>query len=234
MFAYCLADFFNLSLWPSGRPPGYPDVRDGLADLVSASLEAAPSAREVTYRLYGGWNGEVPETRVALRELTERAVRHTPKRIASTRLRFQLAEAPLWDSSLRLLRTVRKIRHSHIAATLSASENCPQHEDCSFDYLKQWCGGSCPETDCPVSLAEVASGFHQKMVDTLLTADALTIARDALAQLVMIASDDEDMVPAMLALKESEVDTIHLTRRGGYPVYYSEILIRDGVAIYGW
>ena len=35
MFVYCLADFFNLRLWPTGRPATFADIRDGLDDSGS-------------------------------------------------------------------------------------------------------------------------------------------------------------------------------------------------------
>lgn len=67
MHAYCLADLFNLDLWPTGRRPSFADVRFGLERLTEEVLATVPAAREVTARLYDGWEGDVPATQHDLR-----------------------------------------------------------------------------------------------------------------------------------------------------------------------
>ena len=108
MYALCLADFFNLDLWPSGRSPNQADLATGFSSLASAALTAAPLVRDLTIRLYGGWHGDVRRTRVHIRPLTTRAIQHVPHNIAGLRFRFELAETPVWDRSLQLLGTVRR------------------------------------------------------------------------------------------------------------------------------
>lgn len=234
MFGYCLADFFNLGLWPIGRPANHADIRDGLDDLVRACFAAGPSMREITVRLYGGWNGPVPESRVTLRDLTESVLRNTPMRLGRTRLRFQLAETPIWDKSLRLLRTVRHSGVRHIHASISVPDDCPNGGHCSLVSFKAWCVGACPDPSCSVALGDVATRHRQKMVDTLMTADALTIAHEGMADVVLVATDDSDLLPGLLALKDSDLQAIHLTRSGHTGGYYRGILERDGVLIHQW
>lgn len=75
------------------------------------------------------------------------------------------------------------------------------------------------------------------MVDTLLTADALTIVGDAIADTVILVSDDDDMLPALLALAASEIQLIHLRRqwRNTHAArYYHEILVQHGTIIRNW
>lgn len=50
------------------------------------------------------------------------------------------------------------------------------------------------------------------MIDTLLTADAMTIRYEELADAVVLASDDDDLIPAMLALAASGVGTFDQTQ----------------------
>ena len=76
------------------------------------------------------------------------------------------------------------------------------------------------------------------MVDTLLTADAVTIISEDLADTVVLASDDDDMLPALLALAMSDIALIHLRRQGNGPArsrdYYGQILRREGATIRTW
>ena len=72
------------------------------------------------------------------------------------------------------------------------------------------------------------------MVDTLITADALVIARDQLADVVILASDDADMIPALLALSVSPLQVVHLIRSKPSTNYYRGILEREGLTIHEW
>ena len=213
MIAYCLADLFNLSLWPHGRSPNYADIREGIEDLINEALCAVPSARELTIRLYGGWHGSGSQQVLDLPQMVARTLRHFPRRVKHQRLRLQMADHPIWDSSIRLLSSVRKSRVTHVPVHFADPNDCKNSTCCTLDTLCSWFRGACPERDCPVQLTDIASQIRQKMVDTLLTADALTIAGDEIADIVILASDDDDMVPALLALAASRVNLVHLRRR---------------------
>jgi hypothetical protein len=236
VIAYCLADFFNLRLWPMGREVRFPDVRDGLDELVDACLRAAPEAREITFRLYGGWHGDVPQSRVSLRDLTAKVVRQMALRAGSTRLRCELAESPAWDKSMRLLRTVREVRLNYVTARLEEPPSCIHAggTSCSITVLGRWCSGRCPEPTCSVRLRDVAHTHRQKMVDTLMTADAVYLGRDDGVDMLIIASDDDDMLPALLALTTSSQKIIKMSRSNGPADYYRGILERDGITFYAW
>ena len=234
MIAYCLADFFNLQLLPTGREPNKADVRDGVDELVMAATQVMGSANEITVRLYGGWNGDPPHSRVPLREMTEQVLRSYPGRRGPVRLRLQLAEAPVLDPSLRLLRSRRRIHYPQFLASIEVPAACPHQGNCTLKSLRSWSRGHCPDLSCGVQLGDVASGYRQKMVDTLLTADALAIAHEQLADVILIASDDDDMLPAILALKNRSLRTVCLRRRPLSSHYYAGILERDGVTTHQW
>lgn len=237
MQAYCLADFFNLQLWRGGQAPTYADVRDGLNELVAASLagidDAGLRASELVVRLYGGWHGDSPSDRVALRELTSAAIGGF-SRHGSTRLRLQLAEAPVWDPSIRLLRSLRRVTMKPMGGMISTPSTCPHNGACSLKDLSAWWKGKCPNSACRAKLVDVASANRQKMVDTLLTADALTIARDGLAEIFVIASDDDDLLPALLSLTTSDMRVIRLRRDATRDAYYDGILEMQGLWTHTW
>ena len=234
MHAYCLADLFNLDLWPTGHPPHFGDVRLGLERLTEQVLATVPSAREVTTRLYGGWNGDVPATQRDLRPMVSRAVADMPRRLGRQMLRMELAESPVWDRNIPIRESVRLKRSRRLKTKVESAPHCVLGTDgCSLLSFKSWCAGQCPEPRCPVHLRDVASRYAQKMIDTLLTADAMAIRYERLADAVVLASDDDDMIPAMLALAGSGLVLIHLTKHKTRN-FYREALEQMGARIHEW
>ena len=234
MRAYCLADLFNLDLWPTGRRPGFADVRFGLERLTDRVLTTVPSAREVTTRLYGGWSGDMPPTQRDLRPMVRRAVASMPRRAGRQVFRLELAEAPVWDRNVPIRNSVRHVRSRRLKTQVENASGCLLGPDrCSLSSFKSWCVGRCPESGCPVHLQDVASRYAQKMIDTLLTADAMAIRYERLADAVVLASDDDDMIPAMLALAASDVSLVHLTKRKRRS-FYRDVLEREGARIHEW
>ena len=236
MIAYLLADVFNLGLWPGHRPPVYPEVLDGLRELVDQANSAIPSAGEITIRLYGGWHRETLDTRVDVRHMMNRAIANIPRRCGAQRIRTQLADHPVWDPTTPLLRSLREAPLTRVNARLTRSEHCASPASCTFEALRSWCRGRCPERGCPVKLRHVSRQTRQKMVDTLLTADAMAIIQERLAQAVVLASDDGDMVPALLALSASDVALTHLRRRvaDGPATIYDPVFHEAGTHIRSW
>ncbi len=72
------------------------------------------------------------------------------------------------------------------------------------------------------------------MVDTLLATDAMTIARQGLADLLVIASDDDDMIPVLLTLGSLDLATARLKRDRSADSYYDELLEAEGIQTLLW
>lgn len=234
MRAYCLADLFNLDLWPTGRRPGFSDVRVGLDQLTKQVLATVPSAQKVTTRLYGGWHGDVPPSLRDLRQMVSRVATEMPRRLGRQAFRLELAESPVRDHDVPIRRSVRIVHSRRLKMNVDHDPGCVRGPGrCSLSAFESWCAGRCPETGCPVRLREVASRYSQKMIDTLLTADAMAIRYERLADTVVLASDDDDLIPAMLALAASDVALVHLTRRKT-PSFYRGVLEREGASIHEW
>ncbi len=236
MIAYCLADVFNLELWPRHRLPVQLAVEDGLRDLVGQVNSAVPSATEVTIRLYGGWHRETLKAPVDIRHMMERAIENNPKRYRAQRIRVQLADHPIWDPGTPLLRSLRDSPLMRVHAQVTPSKQCFSPATCTSEALRSWCTGTCPESRCPVTLRQIAHRTRQKMVDTLLTADAMAIIKDRLAHAVVLASDDSDMIPALLALSASDIQLTHLRRHvaGGSVGMYDSVFDETGTHIRNW
>ncbi len=237
MLAHCLADFFNLKLWDRGRPPTFADIRAGLEDLLTSTLDALDTAHlpvtELQLRLYGGWYGDDLDTRVPLREVTAAVVTGFPRR-TRPRIRINLAETPVWDKSLRMLRTIRSVPLKSPGGRLIPPPNCALATGCTIPSLASWWAGRCPEPSCGVKLNELGTVSRQKMVDTLFTADALSLMFDPDTDIIILASDDDDMLPAMLALGASTKYGIRLRRSASQDSYYDGILDLQGLHTYSW
>ncbi|MXW18661.1 MAG: NYN domain-containing protein [Gemmatimonadetes bacterium] len=239
MIAYCLADLFNLGLWPSGRRPSYADVRDGISDLLGQVVGSLPSASEITIRLYGGWHRRASDPPVDTRLMVARAIDQAPKRQATHRLRLQLADRPVSTPAPLMLGTLRTSSLRRVPTDVTPSTDCAHSDDCTLSAFRSWASGSCPRSACAVRLRDVAEQHRQKMVDTLLTADAMTIAHRRMAHAIVIASDDDDMVPALLALVPTRVQVACLRRsrphlRHPSSSYYPDILNAEGVTMRHW
>ena len=239
MIAYCLADLFNLSLWPRGRPPNYADVRDGISDFLGQVVGALPAATEITLRLYGGWHYRTAHTPVDVRLMVARAIDQLPKRQATHRLRLQLADRPVSNPAPLMLGTLRASSLPRVRADITPSPHCIQAGDCTLSAFCSWASGNCPHSACAVRLRDVAEQHRQKMVDTLLTADAMTIAHRQMAHAIVIASDDDDMVPALLALIPTPLHVACIRRsrprlRYRSSSYYPDILESEGVTVHHW
>lgn len=238
MTAVCLADLFNLDLWSRGRIPTYADVRDGILELVDASLKAIsvaghPQPTELLLRFYGAWLGPSLDDPAPLRDVAA-AVIGSLRGGGRPRLRFQLADSPIWDPSIRLLRSARSSPLKPPAYSLAAPSTCPHQGACSVTLLTSWFRKGCPDAACSVTLGQLGTIQRQKMVDTLLTADALALAHNGRANLLLLASDDDDMIPALLALSVSTVPTIHLRRKATLDGYYAGILTLKGLPTITW
>jgi hypothetical protein len=72
------------------------------------------------------------------------------------------------------------------------------------------------------------------MVDTLLTADAIAIARDRMADALILASDDSDMYPALFSAATSDVRVLGLRRNGVIDPYYDGLFEMRGITLHTW
>lgn len=235
-FAHCLADFYNLDLAPTGRPPNAADIRDGIFELARATNAAAASIgrtiTDLTIRLYGGWHeenlGSTPH-----RVLLSAALRSFPRRVGG-RLRIQIAESGIALPHLRLTDTVRQAAPVGRFRTRRVREFCVRGKDCRANDLMRWLDGSCPADGCATSLDLVLQHRHQKAVDTLLTADAVHLAHSGETDLILVASDDDDFLPALLTARATGLEVISMLRRNPERVRYAPLLEDAGVAIYHW
>lgn len=235
VYVYCLVDLFNLQLWRSGKDPRKPDLLAGIDSLAQAVLRShtSNSLREITLRFYGGWHDDETGASTSVRNILASAIRNAPRRIG-TRIRFEIAEAPLSHPYLTIPGTVRRARLPRLTLVAKSAANCCNFSTCGARHLTDWANGRCPEKDCSVKTEEVIFAKTQKMVDTMLAADAVFIAAEDRADCLVVASDDDDMLPALLTVRHFGKPLVLLTRRSIDRQRYDPILDSQGIRTSRW
>ena len=178
--------------------------RRGLFDLVSTMLttlpeDAMPDNSIADIRLYGGWYERDRLTSLAQdlqAEIAQRfpAVLRVSGRPNGRRIRavVGLARSLLIRPDADLLSTFRHRRGApRLLSNVAPASNCAAPNKCALSSLHTALKRPrCPEPACHVKLREVFSQPHQKLVDTMLTADAIFVARSQ-AKIAIVTNDDD-------------------------------------------
>lgn len=158
-------------------------------------------------RLYGGWLADGQLSRkgneIAAVSTSEPLLpaRHPDRREVlrgSIELVRSMMHTPSFEPStyeeLRGPRRVQLSRGGGFDACALDGPGCPAH--LARKFTKAW-NASCPTEGCEVSADHAFVRQRQKMVDTMLTCDALS-ARSAGYETLAVVSCDADLVPASL------------------------------------
>jgi hypothetical protein len=92
----------------------------------------------------------------------------------------------------------------------------------------------CPQPTCSVTNAEAFFYTEQKMVDTLLACDLIYLAQERPAEWVVVASDDWDLLPPLVAASGSSRRVSLVRRNTERAQPYDAKLESLGVAIVNW
>lgn len=180
----------------------YRDVFDEMVGGVVSKLRKPGMRAEFSFRFYGGWFESVSGDPTDLHNMVVQCISAHPRQLSGQRLNFNIAYAPLFRGEMRFEATLRteawnrpegKVSDLATCMRATGSDRCP-----AVQTLKCWIRGKCPESDCPGLLRDVASRRGQKLVDTLLVADAVIAGSSGLYDQVVILSADEDLLPGLL------------------------------------
>lgn len=169
----------------------------------------------IEIRLYGGWYEETSLTKQAStvqQYLHEVQVfpKVTSERVinGSIELAATLHEIPdfVWGHTYKESAGIPRIRVNHEIVDDVCSENrnhCPKYILYKFTRKK---GKSCGVEGCINLHKNVFKGAQQKMVDTLMACDIISISEDDRVKGVLVVSDDQDHFPslALAATKKSK------------------------------
>lgn len=215
----------------------YVSVFDDMVASVVSAIRTNGERSEFQFRLYGGWFESSSGDPTELHNIVVQCVNRHPRQISGQRLQFEIAYAPLFRGDLRFEATLRteawtrpegKVNARAICKMSGASSRCQ-----AIDELSCWVRGNCPVQGCSGRLQHVASRRGQKLVDTLLVADAVIAGISEQFDQVVVLSADEDMLPGLL-FQCGEKCTLALARLNYSSSVgrYDQMLHSQGVKIY--
>lgn len=210
-----------------------PERSRGLVYLVERIIQAATSLRSATsnrvnLRLYGGWyDGNVPSRRA--QALSAEVFRDFPRPVtlpgaamASFNVNLELAYSLQIDPGRHLWHTYRRYGYvADIACRPPVAAGCV-NAACPLTAMQAFISTrTCPEAGCTVTTADIITRPQQKLVDTMLTADAIYLAQND-PRLLCIVSSDDDLWPAIRTAVMLSRPIVHLHTTGHRtPSYYS-------------
>ena len=185
--------------------------RRGLVDLLSISLvklpaNVLPDNTLVSTRLYGGWYEQDRLTALA------ETLRSEIDQQFPTVLRFadqgrqrriravvDLARSLLIKPNNNLLNTFRSRREGlRFNRTSGPYPGCSMPDHCLMSVLGPWVSRrSCPAVTCDAKLRDIFVRRGQKLVDTMLTADAIFMASSQSNITLVVVTNDDDLWPAI-------------------------------------
>jgi hypothetical protein len=204
--------------------------------IDTAVCRVIPGTTEMNIRLYGGWyatNGLSRKGTLLAQEISANfpiirsgsgggTRRHIHCSIAAS---LVAAHALVLHATLRTRRGVRKVRcPTHPA-------NCADPSTCTVGAVLGWATGQCPNPTCTITSRDAFLFDEQKLVDTLLCCDLITLTQSNTPQSVILLSEDDDFIPALLlgGLRSNYV--WHLRTRAGRSRMYDSHLMQIGINI---
>jgi hypothetical protein len=228
MRAHIFIDYDNVPL--RLRSPG---LRSLAGRLRLVTLARYPSITQLDLRLYGGWYDDQGLTREGTR-LTQEIFGNFPDVISiggriRLRVNASIASAPINTPGDLLGHTFRERGGIRSRLRFIPSNRCLNPQTCNAPLLARWSRGSCPTSGCGVQAREVFTYHEQKLVDTLLCCDLLSIVFTAPNEPVFLLSDDDDMVPAILLRANLGAPTHKIEIQPARTSRYQNVLLQRGV-----
>jgi hypothetical protein len=234
---FVLVDFANVADLPKGREARYKDVEDALTEIVRKAVAAAKTLAQapssLRFRLYGGWDENDRAT--FLGDLVAASIRKNSFGRRSMSVQLELASSLLEWPSWRLQNTVRLSPGLPWFRTRTNHPSCPRSsgDSCSLSLVERWQRGHCPDSSCSLEPDQVFSKRRQKLVDSAITCDAIYLARREPESWLIIATDDDDLIPGLVSASTMCRRVAQLARRS-HGDYYDKFLSRAGVSLLSW
>lgn len=243
---FALVDYDN-QLSPSfasgnsvGRPPNQRDHDDALealkANLSKHTTSTYRTFHELRVRLYGGWtsDGLGNQTDAAVM-LAQALAGGRSTRIGRVRLFVELAFALITSPHAQLYRTLRLAPWRGARLQTSFPAACLDGASCkNIASLKSWFKNKCSKAPtCRVRASDFVMQRAQKLVDTMLVADAIGLCSQH--KHTIIVSRDDDVVPGALVGKAlgGNVSIVRYGRKS-IPGDYDNILSAYGIDLYDY
>lgn len=214
-FMTILVDYDNLT--ETQRRLGLSLVAERILDRISKSKVML--GNNAHFRLYGGWY-EGPNLSRRAQSLSAEIQRDFPKMISvgsgSVHVTTELALSLDVDPTTHFHHTFRKQ-----SPPLDVRCHDPKLRGCTAGSCailptQQFLGsGKCPEPSCGLRVEDLLFRSSQKLVDTMLTADLLSVANREIEPIAVVSSDD-DLWPGLYGVLCTGHAAVQIhTRPGG-------------------
>jgi hypothetical protein len=207
----------------------------GLAWRIDAGVRGAlQGIQDIHIRLYGGWY-DAGGLSNAGTTLTQEIGNNFPIVTSSGgsisgRVHCEIASSLVGAKGDVFLFTMRKRRGMRSRLTGQKPPHCLNPAACTIDAVVAWSKGSCPVAGCPVESLDAFTYTEQKLTDTLLCADVLSLAGGVQPPPVFVVSDDDDMTPPILLAAKSGAKICHV-RSSANAKFYDGLLRQNNVQL---
>jgi len=189
------------------------DLELAFSEIVNLCETKFSEFDRVDIRLYGGWYYETTLTKQAstIQQLLYNVsvfpkVQGGKAIQGSIEMIAELYDIPdfTWGYTHKETDGIKRVRINHECVDTVCKENrpiCPKFILYKFTDKKD---KHCPVSGCANLQKNVFKGIEQKMVDTLIACDILSIADDENVKGILVISDDQDHLPSLALAKEKQ------------------------------
>lgn len=218
--------------------------RRGLQHLVTRLLDGVGTTwclgeRSMHCRLYGGWFDGERLSKGAERlahemhnEFPQRMRVSDGSRVVRMRVTMEFARSLIVDTVSLTHTYRRRSMPTGLMCVDPPFRKCAHPTTCAIDGLAPFVNESmCPHPRCEVTPRNVLRRSEQKLVDSMLVVDLVTLGQ-TVSELIVLVSSDDDMWPGLRAALLHNARVLHVSARTP-PQYqslttqgYSRITIR--------
>lgn len=225
---HALVDYFNVAGLPSHRPPRFSDHLQAVERIAAAITATArrlnPQPRTLRLRLYGGWHDEASDDLTEARQALGAIGRKHYPTPPPLRVFVQPADSLMASPRHNLHHTLRFWRGFGPFRTM-IPRDCAFRDSCAVEALHDWRSGRCPHRPlCPAAARDAVFAERQKMVDTAMVADTIHFARHFPRSWVAVVSNDDDVVPGLIAAAGDHQRLLLFTLDRSQPSSYASLL----------
>lgn len=219
-YVYMLVDYDNVEEL---------NRRRGLVDLVEKMLDKLPESVTpnnaiISVRLYGGWYERDRPTALA-QDLQSEIAQQFPTviqlegKINLRRIRtiVELARSLLICPGNDLFNTLRHRRGTpRFRSAQLPYDNCAKPQNCALSELERILRApKCPAETCITKLQDVFTLPQQKLVDTMITSDAIFVAHSLTTTKLVVVTNDDDLWPGICTAGHIGAAIYHIHPRRG-------------------
>lgn len=230
MQAHALVDFHNLP--HSLKGGSVESLARAIDGLVTSQY---PAVDDVNIRLYGGWFDDHGLSRDGTR-LSQEVGKAFPLTLIGLggRMRYVRCEiaSSLVDSRADIFPAT--VRHRHGLERYLRDPHpsgCVDQPNCTVSVVMRWSRKGCPTSGCPVKSFDAFRCMQQKLVDTLICCDLLSLGVPDPGTSVFLISDDDDFVPALVMAGLKGAAVWHVRAQPNKVQLYDQLLIQRGVRL---